>query len=594
MEEQKSKVEQKPKEEQNTKEEKKPKRKSINRRMYVLIALLVFFSSMLGLVNSTTHYLHEHAESFREKNNQIAAGTASYFYNPQLADFGDLVLSDEYAALRAETEWGGDRTALDQCIEKHDLTSFAERTRGILTRMQNIFDVDSTYIAACDGTACYFVIGPHDYGILEGEKLQYTLTPEEISAGESVSTRYIEFVEPGTYGSEKTVYANDVSISPVGDPNGKYTYWMASESDLLLLASDEMNYILRTILFMVIEILIFGLIGASVMRKQLTVPIISIKDNAVRFTTENSATQAAKPQDSGIRSNDELEDLSDSLFKLEENVSTTQDELRRISEERGRLSAELSIANSIQHGVLPNEFPHTESYELHALMDPAREVGGDFYDFFRLDDDNICLVIGDVSDKGIPAALFMMTSKTMLKSHAFSTHNPAETLEAVNKALCDSNPAEMFVTVWIGILNLKSGLLTAANGGHEYPMFRLGDKPFEVMDDPHGLVLGAFGTAKYKNYEVEMKPGDRLFVYSDGATDAVDTNIKDYGLDRLLATVQEGSKSEKSEDLIMYVKEKLDEYSKDAYQFDDITMLALKYFGPGDQAGSNGTEMSEE
>jgi serine phosphatase RsbU (regulator of sigma subunit) len=113
------------------------------------------------------------------------------------------------------------------------------------------------------------------------------------------------------------------------------------------------------------------------------------------------------------------------------------------------------------------------------------------------------------------------------------------------------------------------------------------------MDDPHGLVLGAFGTAKYKNYEVQMKPGDRLFVYSDGATDAVDTNIKDYGLDRLLATVQEGSKSEKSEDLIMYVKEKLDEYSKGAYQFDDITMLALKYFGPGDQADNNGTEMSE-
>jgi serine phosphatase RsbU (regulator of sigma subunit) len=218
-------------------------------------------------------------------------------------------------------------------------------------------------------------------------------------------------------------------------------------------------------------------------------------------------------------------------------------------------------------------------YDLYALMDPAREVGGDFYDFFPLDEDHLCLVIGDVSDKGIPAALFMMTSKTMLKAHAMSSRDPAETLTAVNRTLCEYNPAEMFVTVWMGILDLKTGLLTASNGGHEYPMFQLGEKPFEVMEDPHGLVLGAMPAAKYRNYEVQMNPGDRLFVYSDGATDAVNTETKDFGLTRLHETVVKAAECSDVQGLITAVRKQLDDYSRGADQFDDITLLTLNYYG---------------
>ncbi len=555
--------------------------------MYYLIALLVFFSVLFSVANSTAHQFNEEEKRFSEKNEQIAEATAGYFQDERLSRMAHLVLSPEYTALRERTAWGKDRTELDAVIESNGLEEFEYRVRTILTRMQDVFDIDSTYISACDDNACYFVLGPRDYGLLEGEKLPYSLTAEQADSGKTVNLSYTEFVEPGTYGSNRTFYHNNVSVSPIGERDGEFTYWMTSESDFVLFLQEEWNHLLRVILFMIAETIVFALIGVAVMRKQLTQPIIHIKDNAEKFTTENSATQSAKPEDPGIRSNDELEDLSQSLYHLEENVSQTQGELKKISEERGKLHAELSIATEIQQGVLPKEFPKTDRYELFALMNPAREVGGDFYDFFLLDEDNLCLVIGDVSDKGIPAALFMMTSKTMLKAHALSSRNPAETLAAVNRTLCDANPADMFVTVWMGILNLKTGLLTAANGGHEYPMFQLGEKPFEVMEDPHGLVLGPIPTSKYQNYEVQLHAGDRLFVYSDGATDAVNTEVKDFGLERLHQTVVEASAAPGASEMTRIIRQKLDDYSAGADQFDDITLLTLNYYGqPEDAKGA--------
>ena len=557
------------------------KRKSINRRMYVLIALLVFFSAVFELVIASQHYFSREQQAFQEKNRQIAEATSSYFYDPSLAELAYLEDTPEFAEALAAAKKSGSRETIDKLFAEKKLDLYVSKTTEILTRVQDTFKIDSSYIAACDPNACTFLIGPHDYGLYEGEELPYRVRPEQLSHSQgAVSLNYDEYVEPGTYGSQRTVYFNQVSLCQIGEVDGDTRYCLVSESDIILFLADEISYFLQTLLFMIIVTTIFAVIGVAIMKRQLTAPIIHIKDSAVKFTTENSATQSAQPQDPGIRSNDELEDLSSSLLALEENVSETQGELRRISEERGRLQAELSIASSIQHGVLPTDFPNETSYEIYALMDPAREVGGDFYDFFRLDEERIALVIGDVSDKGIPAALFMMTAKAVLKAQAQTFKDPAEILAAVNRTLCDSNPAEMFVTVWIGILNLKTGLLTAANGGHEYPMFKLGNSPFEVMKDPHGLVVAAMETAKYKNYEVQLQPGDRLLVYSDGATDAVNTDRKDFGLERLLETVQNASVHPDAKGLIEEVRGTLMKYSEGATQFDDITMLGLTYFGP--------------
>ena len=167
-------------------------------------------------------------------------------------------------------------------------------------------------------------------------------------------------------------------------------------------------------------------------------------------------------------------------------------------------------------------------------MDPARNIGGDFFDFFLIDDDHLGLVIADVSGKGIPAALFMMVSKTLIKNSALAGLSPARTLEAVNRQICENNQEEMFVTVWLGVLEISSGKLIAANAGHEYPVLKRLDGEFMLYNDKHGLVIGAMDSSKYTEYEITLSPGAKLFVYTDGVPEATDAGGQLFGIDRML------------------------------------------------------------
>ena len=218
-------------------------------------------------------------------------------------------------------------------------------------------------------------------------------------------------------------------------------------------------------------------------------------------------------------------------------------EVRRVTAEKERIGTELHMANQIQESMLPSifpAFPERSEFDIYALMDPAREVGGDFYDFFLIDKDHLCMVIADVSGKGIPAALFMMVSKIIIQSCAMLGRDAGEILTKTNEALCSNNRMEMFVTVWIGILEISTGKLTAANAGHEYPAIKTGNK-FELLKDKHGLVIGAMPGIVYKEYEVDLKPGDKLFLYTDGVAEATRGGEELFGTMRLSRRPEQGS-----------------------------------------------------
>ena len=210
-------------------------------------------------------------------------------------------------------------------------------------------------------------------------------------------------------------------------------------------------------------------------------------------------------------------------------------------------------------------------------MNPAREVGGDFYDFFLVDEDNLALVVADVSGKGVPAALFMMAAKIILANNAMMGLSPAQVLAATNSSVCASNPEEMFITVWFGILEISTGRLTAANAGHEYPVLKQGDR-FELFKDRHGLVLGAMDGVKYKEYTIQLSPGDKIFLYSDGVPEATDSNNKLFGTDRMLEALNQRPESP-ARNILADVQEAVDEFVGTAEQFDDLTMLCLEYRG---------------
>ena len=249
--------------------------------------------------------------------------------------------------------------------------------------------------------------------------------------------------------------------------------------------------------------------------------------------------------------------------------------------EATRIGAELSLATNIQTSMLPHifpAFPMRREFDIYASMDPAKEVGGDFYDYFLIDDDHLGMVIADVSGKGVPGALFMMASKIILQSVAMMGNSPAEILKRTNDAVCSNNEAEMFVTVWMGILELSTGRLTAANAGHEFPAFRQPGGVFELYKDKHGFVIGGMEDVKYREYEIQMEPGSKLFVYTDGVVEATSAEKELFGTERMIEALNVDPDASPQE-ILRNVRASVDGFVKEAEQFDDLTMLCVEYRG---------------
>ncbi len=264
---------------------------------------------------------------------------------------------------------------------------------------------------------------------------------------------------------------------------------------------------------------------------------------------------------------------------LSRDINATVDTLKRyIKEAENRINEELEFARSIQTSTLPKnfEFPSRDEFALHAGMFTAKEVGGDFYDIFFVDKNKLALVIADVSGKGIPAAMYMMRSKATIKGFAESALEPAEIFRSSNEMLCEGNDAEMFVTAWIGIIDLETGVMQCANAGHEYPAVKRAGKSYELIKDKHSFVLGGNEGMKYSQYELVMQPGDKLFVYTDGVAEANNTSKELFGTDRMISALNANANAT-PEHTLKNMKQYIDDFCGEAEQFDDITMLCFEF-----------------
>ena len=335
-----------------------------------------------------------------------------------------------------------------------------------------------------------------------------------------------------------------------------------------------------TLVFLIITILL-ALFQTRHIQKKLVTPINKIVDASQAYVKDrqsgNTDTEHFTSLD--INTKDEIENLANTMKEMESDLAEYESNLTRITAEKERIGMELSLATAIQASMLPHifpPFPERKEFDIYAMMEPAREIGGDFYDFFLIDEDHLCLVIADVSGKGIPAALFMMISKTILQSCAMLGQSTAEILNKTNQALCTNNQVEMFVTVWLGILEISTGKLTAANAGHEYPIIKRANGEFELFKDHHSLVIGGMSNTVYKEYSIDLHAGDKIFVYTDGIPESSNDEGKMYGIDRMINALN-SDKEANSEALIKNVRASVGEFVKDAEQFDDLTMLCLEY-----------------
>ncbi|MBR2824630.1 MAG: SpoIIE family protein phosphatase [Clostridia bacterium] len=298
--------------------------------------------------------------------------------------------------------------------------------------------------------------------------------------------------------------------------------------------------------------------------------------------------------DEVMETGDEIGILAHAFAGMSEKTRGYVSEIVRITAEKQRLDTELSVAADIQANMLPSHFPvfpdRTE-FDLYAVMDPAKEVGGDFFDFFLLDEHHLALVMADVSGKGVPAALFMVISKTLIKNAALSGKDirPGEILRDVNNQLCEGNEDQMFVTAWLGILDVRDGSLVSASAGHEYPVFYRRETGFTLeKNEIHGLAMGAMEGVRYRETKWQMQPGDMLFLYTDGLPETTNTENELFGNERMLRALTDSlpASLEAGRDgrpdlrtLLWNVRKEADIFAGEAPQFDDLTMLGVMYYG---------------
>ena len=342
-------------------------------------------------------------------------------------------------------------------------------------------------------------------------------------------------------------------------------------------------FLLQYTLAMLAITLVVGFVMTRHMKKRLVMPITDIAVAAGQYATDHRGGIQGGNHFSrlSIRTGDEVENLSLVMADMERDLNDYEENLKSITAEKERINTELALATRIQADMLPSIFPpypERTDMDIYALMDPAKEVGGDFYDFFLLDQDHLGLVMADVSGKGIPAALFMTVSMILVQNYAMTGLSPAKVLEAMNHQICSNNREQMFVTVWFGILDLRDGTLTAANAGHEYPVLRKPGGPFELMKDRHGFVIGGMDGIRYKEYTLQLEPGASLFLYTDGVPEAANDAREFFGIDRMLGALNSAGETS-AEGLLAAVRKSVDGFVGSAPQFDDMTMLCITYLG---------------
>ena len=368
----------------------------------------------------------------------------------------------------------------------------------------------------------------------------------------------------------------------VHDSTGKPVAILGVDIDINEIRRELQSYIKTSSLFAAIIAVLFITLFVFITDRKITKPVHRLSENTASYV--KLMKDAVSPEELvyekvRIRSDDEIQDLSKSISRMADEIKDYMVNLETVMAEKERIGAELNVATQIQADMLPRifpPFPDRHEFDIYASMTPAKEVGGDFYDFFFVDHDHLALVCADVSGKGVPAALFMVIAKTLIKNRAQLGGSPSEVLAYANEQLCEGNDAELFVTVWLAIIEISTGRGIAANAGHEHPALMRANGEFELVKYRHSPAVATFPGLTFKEHEFELNPGDKLFVYTDGVTEATDSSNVLFGEERLVASLNSG-KDFTPDKLIENVKSDIDRFVGDAPQFDDITMLSISW-----------------
>lgn len=527
--------------------EKKRRKKSIGTRIlmnsFILTAVICIGSILLAVNNYKDTIINLYSENG---------------YN-----VGNIILDniDGDAVMRYATTWEEDEYY-------HEMCSF-------LTGVEQASGAAFIYIAVPDRDGNLHYIHDEDspyLGFVEpmaADVNEVNLVYETGKLSESKFARHSR-----TYG-----YLTS-SILPIRDSAGRIAALLFVDTSMDTIADSILGYVKLIARNTIIVFVIGSLAYLAYIKLYMIKPIELLTANADDFVRSGAVSNGELER---IHTGDEIEELARAISKMEVDIRAYINNIARVTAEKERIGAELNVATKIQSDMLPKVFPHftdRDDVKIAASMTPAKEVGGDFYDFFFVDDDHLALVMADVSGKGVPAALFMVIAKTLIKNRTLKgdTLSPAQILNDVNNLLCEGNEEGLFVTVWIAIIDLRTGHGIAANAGHEHPALCRGDGEFGLVVYKHSMAVAVMEGIPYREHEFELAPGDTLFVYTDGVAEATNASNELFGTDRMLAALNAGNDAD-PEALLECVIDAIGEFVQDADQFDDITMLAVRYNG---------------
>ena len=399
-----------------------------------------------------------------------------------------------------------------------------------------------------------------------------TVSFENISSENSLLYPIKDKILSGTTGIEFIDNAY-IAFSPI--KSADWVLCLHVPSDVVLKEVKYLNKVINRMVVIYILILITVILIAynlsNRVSKRITAPLIKLTDD-VKVISNGNLDQKAE-----ITTNDEISDLANSFNSMTDSLKNYINDLTNLTAEKERIGAELNVATHIQSSMLPSifpAFPHDARFDIYATMNPAKEVGGDFYDFFKIDEKHLAMVVADVSGKGIPAALFMVIGKTLIKDHTNLRTYLTDTFYEVNNMLCESNSENLFITAFEAVINVETGHMKYVNAGHEMPFICKKGK-WKAEKIKPGFVLAGMENMKFAAGEMYLDKGDKFFQYTDGVTEATNINNELYGMERLENALNQNSDKSMRE-LLPAVKADIDKFVGEAPQFDDITMLGFE------------------
>ncbi len=378
------------------------------------------------------------------------------------------------------------------------------------------------------------------------------------------------------------------AMTPVLHEDGTMAGYVMADISMNDVMNTRQTFLVTLVALLTAVAVIFLIAFLMILRRKVIQPIDQLTQATGAFIQNNEeelAEGTAMVNVPEIHTGDEVELLADSFRKMEEDMISYIRSFVAVTAEKERIGAELNVATQIQADMLPRifpAFPERKEFDIYATMDPAKEVGGDFYDFFLVDEDHLAVVIADVSGKGVPAALFMVIAKTLIKNHAQNRESPGSVFTQTNEQLCEGNDAGLFVTAWMGVLEISTGTFVYVNAGHNPPLLKRAGGQFEWLKSRPGFVLAGMEGIRYRENTLQLEPGDELYLYTDGVTEATSGNQELFGEERLQAALNEEPDLPVHK-LLPKIKGCIDAFVGEAEQFDDITMLGLHYMRKEEQ-----------